>query len=196
VCEHASWPLTGDGTLEPASKAAPCTCTAAQIEHRSEHSHGKRSVGTNQGWERLSFSRLTTHYRARWGGTPRQVITSLSVGSSREREGCSACVAPEGGLSATWVWELRRHHRRPPRPPRMAMAFLQAWPSSTRTLEGLLLGFCEHYSSGTHPEMIVSLGQIGKVRSQFTLAGCTLRTKGLVVAMLALSASASSSRLE
>jgi hypothetical protein len=78
---------------------------------------------------------------------------------------------------------------------RMAMAFLQAWPSSTRTLEGLLLGFCEHYSSGTHPEMIVSLGQIGKVRSQFTLAGCTLRTKGLV-AMLALSASASSSRLE
>jgi hypothetical protein len=69
--------------------------------------------------------------------------------------------------------------------------FLQAWPSSTRTLEGLLLGFCEHYSSGTHPEMIVSLGQIGKVRSQFTLAGCTLRTKGLV-AMLALSASASS----
>jgi len=59
----------------------------------------------------------------------------------------------------------------------------------------LTLGFCEHYSSGTHPEMIVSLGQIGKVRSQFTLAGCTLRTKGLV-AMLALSASASSSRLE
>jgi hypothetical protein len=49
LCEHASWPLTGDGTLEPASKAAPCTCTAAQIEHRSEHSHGKRSVGTNQG---------------------------------------------------------------------------------------------------------------------------------------------------
>ena len=63
LCEHASWPLTGDaGTLEPASKAAPCTCTAAQIEHRSEHSHGKRSVDTNQpGWERLSFSRLTTH---------------------------------------------------------------------------------------------------------------------------------------
>jgi hypothetical protein len=49
LCEHASWPLTGDGTLELASKAAPCTCTAAQIEHRSEHSHGKRSVGTNQG---------------------------------------------------------------------------------------------------------------------------------------------------
>jgi len=49
LCEHASWPLTGDGTLEPASKAAPCACTAAQIEHRSEHSHGKRSVGTNQG---------------------------------------------------------------------------------------------------------------------------------------------------
>jgi hypothetical protein len=49
LCEHASWPLTGDGTLELASKAAPCTFTAAQIEHRSEHSHGKRTVGTNQG---------------------------------------------------------------------------------------------------------------------------------------------------
>jgi hypothetical protein len=46
LCEHASCPLTGDGTLEPASKAAPCTCTAAQIEHTSEHSHGKRTVGS------------------------------------------------------------------------------------------------------------------------------------------------------
>jgi hypothetical protein len=81
---------TGDGTLELASKAAPCTCTAAQIEHRSEHSHGKRTVGTDQGGVgvRLSFSRLTTH-RARWGGTPRHVITSLSV---REQLGTSTTI--------------------------------------------------------------------------------------------------------